>query len=224
MDNNNQSTYPQSYPMPPDRISEDKLKEILKTELLEWHVVKSPLPEDPFITREELFREFRFEDFDKVLEFMTKVGVACNTFPHHPRWENVWTTLKVWLSTWDSTHIISYKDIMLARHMEQVFREFSVVTTETRTEERVKKEQLDFVHKMKELISADKLEETFTKINIYTAVNTEKSIRDELILLTQRYNRVRKFDRTNTQPLETLNLELQKVSQSLLDVLDELIK
>ena len=222
MTENQESTYPQDYPIPPDKLSKEKLETILKSELTSWRVVKSPLPDDPFITRIELFREFKFADFDQVLEFMTKVGVGCNIFPHHPRWENIWTTLKVWLSTWDSSHIISYKDIMLARHMELIFSEFSPSEGETRTEQRIKDEQNTFVRKIKQLIGNDQLEEVFDQINVYTAVNTEKGINDDLILLNQQYRRIRKSQINNTQDHETINRELTKISKSLLDVLGEL--
>lgn len=77
--------FPQKFPIEPDALSEDKLSRILEEELTEWKVVSSPLPDNPFVTKNELYREYRFEDFDKVIEFMTKVAVGCNIFPHHPR-------------------------------------------------------------------------------------------------------------------------------------------
>lgn len=222
MEKMEESTYPQHYPVPPDPISSEKLEKILTTELMAWRMAESPLPEDPFITRQELFREFKFEDFDKVLEFMVKVGVGCNIFPHHPRWENVWTTLKVWLSTWDSSHIISYKDIMLARHMELIYSEFSPIKEVTRTEQRVKEEQNSFVDKMKKLIRDDNLEEAFAQISVYTAVNTEKKINNDLILLNQQYRRTRKSERNNLLDRDEINRELSRISMSLLEVLEEL--
>ncbi len=220
MEETNKNTYPQDFPTPPDPLSKDKLTHVLTSELTKWRIVESPLPEDPFIIRKELFREFKFEDFDKVLAFMNKVGVGCNIFPHHPRWENVWTTLKVWLSTWDSAHIISYKDIMMARYMERVFSEFSPLSEETHTEKRVKREKNAFVEKMKDLIKEDDLEEAFNQINIYTAVNTEKIYNKELILLNQRYNRLRKAERTDSILQDELNQGMNKISISLLEVLE----
>src|ERR1700712_5252082 len=116
--------YPQNFPIPPDRLDKKKLLLILERELTDWKVVISPLPENPSQNRVELFREYIFKTFDQVLEYMSKVATICNTLPHHPRWENTWTTLKIYLSTWDSDHIITFKDIMLARHMESIYKDY----------------------------------------------------------------------------------------------------
>ncbi|MBK8080618.1 MAG: 4a-hydroxytetrahydrobiopterin dehydratase [Saprospiraceae bacterium] len=69
-------------------------------------MVNFHLQTDLFIVKKELYRAYNFNDFDSVILFMLKVAVGCNIFPHHPRWENTWTTLKVWLST-KSTIILS---------------------------------------------------------------------------------------------------------------------
>ncbi len=47
---------PKTFPIPPDRISEEKLQLILDRELTEWRVARSALPENPFVEREELYR------------------------------------------------------------------------------------------------------------------------------------------------------------------------
>jgi hypothetical protein len=46
--------YPRNYPIPPDKLDPAKLNLILKRELTEWEVVNSPLPENPFVERQEL--------------------------------------------------------------------------------------------------------------------------------------------------------------------------
>jgi pterin-4a-carbinolamine dehydratase len=42
---------------------------------------------------------------------------------HHPRWENVFRTVTVWLSTWDTGHVISKLDFDLARHLDALFEQ-----------------------------------------------------------------------------------------------------
>jgi pterin-4a-carbinolamine dehydratase len=88
-----------------------------------WTVVTSPLPDDASKTRTELHRPFRFASFDEALAFMQAAAPFINTINHHPRWENAFKTLNVWLSTWDSGHVISERDFELARHFNQLWDE-----------------------------------------------------------------------------------------------------
>jgi pterin-4a-carbinolamine dehydratase len=86
-----------------------------------WTIVTSPLPDDASKTRTELHRVFRFATFDDALRFMQGAAQFINTTNHHPRWENAFRTLSVWLSTWDSGHVISEKDFELAKHLNQLW-------------------------------------------------------------------------------------------------------
>lgn len=86
-----------------------------------WQVVTSPLPGEYPKTRTELFRRFRFPSFDHVLSFMTAAAPFINEHDHHPRWEHVFKTLDVFLSTWDSGHVISRLDCDLARHLDALY-------------------------------------------------------------------------------------------------------
>lgn len=169
MDEKNQDKlrerYPKDFPIPPDRIHQGKLDLILEQELVEWKIVQSLLPEDTFITREELYREYIFSNFDQVLEFMSKVSEICNVLPHHPRWENTWTTLKVYLTTWDSTHIITYKDIMLARHMEEIYTQYGFSGFNAHQSIRLENERRKFYRKLKDEIRKGNLEEAFNKLS-----------------------------------------------------------
>ncbi|MBK6995363.1 MAG: 4a-hydroxytetrahydrobiopterin dehydratase [Lewinellaceae bacterium] len=155
--------FPQKFPIGPDELSGDKLTRILEEELTEWKIISSPLPENPFILRIELYREYIFEDFDKVLEFMTEVAIGCNIFPHHPRWENTWTTLRVWLTTWDIKHIISYKDIMLARYMERVYEKYVLSSENVHTTNRREKKIAEFLERIMQLIAKDEIEQAFER-------------------------------------------------------------
>jgi 4a-hydroxytetrahydrobiopterin dehydratase len=216
---NNKSDFPQKFPIGPDELKEEKLNQILEEELTDWKVVSSPLPENPFISRVELYKEYRFEDFDKVLEFMTEVAIGCNIFPHHPRWENTWTTLRVWLTTWDVKHIISYKDIMLARYMERVYEKYALLPENVHTTIRKDKEKAEFLEGIMHLIAKDEMEQAFERLTEYSALNREKNITDELILLTSRFNSIQKEKRQNTIAWENAEREIIRIRASILDLL-----
>lgn len=215
----NKSDFPQKFPIGPDELSEDKLIRILEEELTEWKTISSPLPENPFISRIELYREYIFEDFDKVLEFMTEVAIGCNIFPHHPRWENTWTTLRVWLTTWDIKHIISYKDIMLARYMERVYEKYILSSDNVHTTNRREKEIAEFLERIMQLIAKDEIEQAFERLTEYSALNREKNITEELILLTSRFNSIQKEKRQDRMAWENAERETNKIRVSLLELL-----
>lgn len=216
---NNKSVFPQKFPVGPDELSERKLTLILEEELVDWRVVSSPLPENPFITRVELFREYKFENFDKALEFMTEVAIGCNIFPHHPRWENTWTTLRVWLTTWDIKHIISYKDVMLARYMERVYERYILSSENEHTTNRKDKDKAEFLERIMQLIAKDEIEQAFERITEFSALNREKAITEELILLTSRFNSIQKEKRQDRMVWENAERETNKIRVSLLELL-----
>lgn len=219
MPNQNLPKLPQNPPIGPDPLSDDKLNLILKTEFPDWKIVNSPLPTDTFIIKKEIYREYIFNDFDSVILFMTKVAIGCNIFPHHPRWENTWTTLKVWLSTWDIEHIITYKDIMLARYMEKIYSEFERPNENLHTAVRKKKEHNNFIKKLQTLIGENKLVEAINKVFEYNSLNPEDGKTEEIILLKSRLTRVQNENLNNTIKREDFELEITRISQSLLKII-----
>lgn len=187
MENNSDSTslrkkYPQNFPIPPDELNEKKLQLILERELRGWELVASPIPENPSQNRIELFREYMFKSFDQVLEYMLKVAPICNTLPHHPRWENTWTSLKIYLSTWDSNHIISYKDIMLARHMENLYKDYGETYANVHATKRKDREISEFLNHIEMLNEGGNIAEAFKQMNQFLSqphdVNQRKVIED----------------------------------------------
>ena len=56
---------------------------------------------------------------------MNEVAPGCDIAIHHPRWENIWKTVKVYLTTWDIGHRISDRDIQLARYLDQAYSDFA---------------------------------------------------------------------------------------------------
>lgn len=116
--------YPVAPPEVPDPLDEEKLRLALDGTLRHWRLIESPLPEDPATMRVELFREYRFLTFRHTISFMNEVAPGCDIAIHHPRWENVWRSLRVYLTTWDIGHRISDRDIQLAKYFDRAFEEF----------------------------------------------------------------------------------------------------
>jgi len=118
------SPYPHNPPEGPEPIDPKRLQRIMTKELDRWKIVESPLPEEPSLTRVELFREFTFKTFLSAVSFMSQVAPGCEIAQHHPRWENIWRTLRVYLTTWDIQHRISDRDVQLARYLDRAYSEF----------------------------------------------------------------------------------------------------
>lgn len=114
--------------MPPSPVS---LKELTEAELAaalvelpEWQVVASALPKIPTRQRYELYRAFEFASFEDAMLFMAQATPFITQLDHHPRWENLWCTVSVWLSTWDIGHQPSLLDFELARYLDNLYKAF----------------------------------------------------------------------------------------------------
>jgi pterin-4a-carbinolamine dehydratase len=114
------------YPKPhvwPKELSEAELNEALES-LSHWSLVVSPLPGQEPKTRTELVRTFQFKTFEDVLEFMVRAAPYIADMNHHPRWENIYASLVVALTTWDIGFRPSRFDIELAVFLDGLFRSF----------------------------------------------------------------------------------------------------
>jgi pterin-4a-carbinolamine dehydratase len=116
--------YPVPPPEKPDPISEEKIQVALNGSLSNWQKIVSPLPEDHTKVRVELFREYKFKTFIDAIGFMSQVAPGCDIAMHHPRWENIFQTVRVYLTTWDIDHHISDRDIQLAKYFDKAFADF----------------------------------------------------------------------------------------------------
>lgn len=81
------------------------------------------------VPHSELYREYSFSRFEDATAFMAQTSVEINKRQHHPRWENFWTTVRVWLSTWDIEFQPSVYDIALAMWLDQAYLEFKASPT-----------------------------------------------------------------------------------------------
>jgi len=71
------------------------------------------------LERGKLHKEYRFADFVQAFAFMTRVAAAAEERAHHPEWFNVYSTVRVDLTTHDAGGI-SQRDVDLAREMDRL--------------------------------------------------------------------------------------------------------
>lgn len=69
---------------------------------------------------EKLHRELRFADFPRAFGFMASIATIAQAMDHHPEWFNVYSTVKIWLTTHDAGGITA-NDIALARKIDELY-------------------------------------------------------------------------------------------------------
>jgi pterin-4a-carbinolamine dehydratase len=106
-------------PLKPDRVTEE-LKEYPGWKILEYY--SREVTPQPGLAIEKIFE---FKSFEKAIEFIATVSRYISEIQHHPEWENLWTSVRVRLSTWDLSHKITELDISLAKYMETKYSEIN---------------------------------------------------------------------------------------------------
>lgn len=134
--------YPRKVPAGPEALDTGVLSQILDTELTTWKPISSQVPEDNSQIRVELFREFKFKSFVAAVGFMNLVAPGCDILNHHPRWENVWKTVRVFLTTWDIGHRISDRDVQLARYLDCAYSEYAGAIVASQSDEQSSQPEL----------------------------------------------------------------------------------
>lgn len=71
-------------------------------------------------TKHGLYKQFNFHDFKEAFAFMTRVAAAAEEQNHHPRWENDWSVVQIWLQTNDEQGAITDKDRLLAKTIDNL--------------------------------------------------------------------------------------------------------
>jgi ribonuclease HI/pterin-4a-carbinolamine dehydratase len=91
-------------------------------------------------TKHGLYKQFNFEDFKQAWFFMTKVAEIAEEYQHHPRWENEWNVVQIWLITHEGNQKVTEKDHKMAEAIDNIVN-FSSVNQ--------KKDNLAFPDKVK---------------------------------------------------------------------------
>ena len=61
-------------------------------------------------TKHGLYKQFNFDNFREAWTFMEKVAKLAEEFQHHPRWENEWNVVQIWLITHEGGKKVTEKD------------------------------------------------------------------------------------------------------------------
>lgn len=69
-------------------------------------------------TKHGLYKQFVFQDFKEAWSFMERVAAAANRLDHHPRWQNEWNVVEIWLSTHEENMTVTDRDRELANTID----------------------------------------------------------------------------------------------------------
>jgi 4a-hydroxytetrahydrobiopterin dehydratase len=64
--------------------------------------------------RDAIMRSFQFRDFSEAWGFMNRVALLAESQNHHPDWSNVWSRVRIELSTHDAGGLTD-NDVRLAQ-------------------------------------------------------------------------------------------------------------
>ena len=118
------------YPRPPEGgstavgLSQEKINKVLSKSLPKWKIKNKKMPDSREGCCVEIERTYTFKSFISAIDFMHKVAPGCDIAIHHPRWQNTWKTLTVWLTTWDVRNRVTDRDIQLAKYLDSAYDGF----------------------------------------------------------------------------------------------------
>jgi pterin-4a-carbinolamine dehydratase len=102
------------YPVPIDtskELTETELKDALIS-LPGWEITHRIVPADSDHQTVELYKAFKFKSFEDAIHFMGTAARFASITQHHPDWQNLWVSVRVWLTTWDIGHRLTFKDVI----------------------------------------------------------------------------------------------------------------
>lgn len=78
----------------------------------------------------KLYKKFKFDDFRAALDFINKVATIANEMNHHPKIENNYNTVELWLSTHDAGNVVTDTDRRFADCVDELASKPKSVTPE----------------------------------------------------------------------------------------------
>lgn len=73
-------------------------------------------------TKHGLYKQFNFENFKEAWAFMQSVADLAEEFQHHPRWENEWSVVQIWLITHEGDNAITERDREMAEAIDGLYK------------------------------------------------------------------------------------------------------
>ncbi len=107
----------------PEILNEEEINKRLET-LPFWQIIKSEIPGKVGQYRIEIMRTYKFHDFLAVMKFMNEAKQKVDTLNHHPRWENIWINLTVFMSTIDRGYKLTSLDFEIATYLDGLFNNY----------------------------------------------------------------------------------------------------
>lgn len=77
--------------------------------------------DDISVQAREITKTYVFESFEDCIHFMGTAARHIAFTDHHPRWENIWINLVVSLTSFDIGGKLTYKDVRLAKYLDELF-------------------------------------------------------------------------------------------------------
>jgi ribonuclease HI/pterin-4a-carbinolamine dehydratase len=74
-------------------------------------------------TNNGLYKKFEFKNFDEAFSFMQKVAEIARNRNHHPKWQNQWNIVEIWLATHESDNQITEQDRQMADAVDSLLNE-----------------------------------------------------------------------------------------------------
>lgn len=72
-------------------------------------------------TKHGLYKQFNFDDFKHAWAFMEKVAELAEESQHHPRWENEWNYVQIWLMTHEGDQQITDRDRQMSEAIDKLY-------------------------------------------------------------------------------------------------------
>lgn len=108
---------------PPKQLGQETEEQFL-SEYSSWRIIEREKPGVPGDSMRELYRLFEFRSYEEAWRFMAKIDEeGIRPYNHHPRWQNTYNRVEVWLCTFNIGHKPSYRDVRLAKIMEKAWKE-----------------------------------------------------------------------------------------------------
>lgn len=91
----------------------------------QWVIQENLIPNSPNQTMRELYRFYEFLNYEDAFKFMKLVDEhGIRPHNHHPRIQNTYNRVEIWLCTFNIGYQITYRDIRLAKICEAIFENY----------------------------------------------------------------------------------------------------
>ncbi len=78
------------------------------------------------VKEKKIYRDFEFTNFIEAFGFITQIALLAESTNHHPEWSNVYSKVKIQLTTHDLKGI-STIDLKFANEINKIFEQFKLI-------------------------------------------------------------------------------------------------